>query len=214
MEMRFEKQQVRAPWLGRALTQAASWLLAHWLLLINALLGALVGVAVLVPVLYALGATVLASRIFLAYHLICAQIPSHSYFLFGYQMALCARNLAIFGSLFVGSVAFRFVRAWLPPLDWKIWLLTMIPMALDGGTQLFGWRESNWELRTLTGVIFGLGICAFLLPQIEQAARERPIHQPDAYGRAERIGDLTPGPTVDQLPEPFEQPLESGEVRP
>ena len=37
------------------------------------------------------------------------------------------------------------------------------------GTQLFGLRESNWELRTLTGVIFGLGVCWFLLPQIQSA---------------------------------------------
>jgi uncharacterized membrane protein len=129
----------------------------HWLLLVNLLLGALIGVAALVPLLYALGAMEVASRIFAAHHLICAQIPSHSYFLFGYQMALCSRNQAIYGALFVGSIAFRSMRGWLAPPDWKRWLLAMIPMTLDGGTQLFGWRESNWELRTLTGVIFGLG---------------------------------------------------------
>ncbi len=125
----------------------------------------------LVPVLYTFGWQEVGRSIFLAYHLICAQIPSHSYFLFGYQMALCARNLAIFGSLLVGSLAFRSVRAWLPPLDWRLWVVTMLPMALDGGTQLFGWRESTWELRTLTGVLFGLGVCWFALPTIEGVAR-------------------------------------------
>jgi uncharacterized membrane protein len=64
-----------------------------------------------VPLLYALGAMEVASRIFAAYHLICAQIPSHSYFLIGYRMALCSRNLAIYGALFVGSIALRVVRA-------------------------------------------------------------------------------------------------------
>ena len=104
--------------------------------------------------------------LFTAYHTIRAQIPSHSYFLLGYQVALCARNLAIYGSLFLGSLIFRWVRGWLPPLDWRLWMLTMVPMAWDAGTGLFGLRESTWELRTLTGAIFGLGVCWFVLPII------------------------------------------------
>jgi uncharacterized membrane protein len=55
-------------------------------------------------------------------------------------------------------------------LDWRFWVLAMLPMALDGGTQLFGWRESNLGLRLLTGLIFGLATAWFLLPQIEQAS--------------------------------------------
>ena len=170
MKTLVEPQQPLGRRMRRSLGLASSWLLAHWLLLLSVAVGTLVGVAVLVPLLYAAGADGMGHTIFRAYHLICGQIPSHSYFLFGYQMSLCARNLAIFGSVFAGAVAFRFVRGWLPPLDWKLWLLTLVPMALDGGTQLFGWRESTWELRTLTGVIFGLGVCWFLLPQIERAA--------------------------------------------
>ncbi len=146
-----------------------------WLVALNVFLGLLLGVAILVPVLYALGWDDIASRIFQAYHLICAQIPSHSYFLFGYQLALCARNLAIYGSLFLGTLLFRAVRGWLPAIGWRWWLVTMLPMALDGGTQLFGWRESNWELRTLTGSIFGLGVCWFVLPMLEAATRDAPI---------------------------------------
>ena len=152
----------------RTLAGLSAWLERHWLLVLNVALALLVGIAALVPMLYAFGWQEVGRQIFIAYHLICAQIPSHSYFLFGYQMALCARNLAIFGSFLAGTLAFRYVRDWLPPLDWRLWVITMLPMALDGGTQLFGWRESNWELRTLTGVIFGLGVCWFALPTIEQ----------------------------------------------
>jgi hypothetical protein len=97
-----------------------AWLGAHWLLLVTLLLGAPIGVAALVPLLFALGAMEVASRVFAAYYLICAQIPSHSYLLFGYQIALCSRTLASYGALFVGSIAFRFVRAWLEPLDWRL----------------------------------------------------------------------------------------------
>lgn len=169
------------------------WLRRHWLLLVNSVLGAFVGLALLVPMLYALGATDVGSRIFRAYHLVCDQIPSHSYFLFGYQLALCSRNLAIYGSLLGGSLAFRYVRDWWPRLAWPLWLLTLLPMALDGGTQLFGWRESNWELRTLTGAIFGLGVCWLLLPALEDAAALT------ARGRARRALDL---PVLHRPPAP------------
>lgn len=141
----------------------------HWLLVANALFAVLVAVALLVPVLYALDVQPLASQIFDAYHFICAQIPAHSYYILGYQVALCARNLAIYGSLLTGMLLFRYIRSWLPQPDFILWGLTMVPMAWDGGTQLFGWRESNWEVRTLTGALFGLGVCWFLLPRFEDA---------------------------------------------
>lgn len=143
--------------------------LSHWLLLVNLGLSLFVGVAVIVPVLYAWGWSHLGSSLFRMYHLVCAQIPNHSYFLFGYQLALCARNLAIYTSILLGSVLFRAVRDRLPPLKWCFWLLTMLPMAVDGFTQLFGLRESTWELRTVTGALFGLGVCWFLLTQLDAA---------------------------------------------
>lgn len=37
-------------------------------------------------------------------------------------------------------------------------------MAWDGTTQLFGWRESTWELRMIIGSLFGLGSVWFALP--------------------------------------------------
>lgn len=153
----------------RSVDATIAWCTGHWLLVVNLVLAGVVAVAIATPVFFALGWVGLGQHIFDAYHFICAQIPYHSYFLFGYQMALCARNLAIYGSLLGGSLLFQRVRRWWPALDWKLWLLTMVPMAWDGGTQLFGWRESNWEIRTLTGAVFGLGVCWFLLPLIEDA---------------------------------------------
>lgn len=167
------RRQAYNHFLLGALSCLGAWLQTHWLLILNVMLGAFVGVALLVPVLYAAGLPALAAPIFRAYHLACAQLPSHSYFLLGYQVALCARNLAIFGSLFVGSLAYRWVRTWLLPLDWRWWVLTLIPMAWDGGTQLVGWRESTWELRTLTGMVFGLGVCWFVLPILHGTATEQ-----------------------------------------
>jgi len=48
----------------------------------------------------------------------------------------------------------------------------LLPMALDGGTQLFGLRESNWLLRSLTGAIFGIASVWLAYPYIEDAMQE------------------------------------------
>jgi hypothetical protein len=42
-------------------------------------------------------------------------------------------------------------------------------MALDGVTQLLGWRESTWELRVSSGLLFGLASAWFVYPRIEDA---------------------------------------------
>ena len=149
------------------------WIAQQWLVLLNMVLGLIVGGAFLVPILYYFGMPDLGQQLFMAYHTICEQIPSHSYFLLGYQLGLCARNLAIYSSFLIGSLAFHALRRWLPPLDWRLWLLLLVPMALDGGAQLVGWRESTWELRTLTGVLFGLACCWFVLPRLEQMMCDR-----------------------------------------
>ena len=163
------------------------WIVRHWLLLVNVGLGLLVGGAFLVPFLYVFGWDHLGRQIFLSYHNICEQIPSHSYYLFGYQMALCARNLALYGSLFAGSLAFRLVRRRLLPLDWRLWLLMILPIALDGGTQMFGWRESNWELRTLTGTLFGIACCWLILPTLEGLIRDLTSARPRSAASADAL---------------------------
>lgn len=143
----------------------AGWFARSWRHVGIGLLALLILGAMLDPLLYAVGYSEVASRIFSLYRLICGQVPSHSYYLLGYQLALCSRNLAIYTSLLGGAIAYNWIEPRIPPLDWKLWLLTMAPMALDGGTQFFGLRESDWELRTLTGAIFGLGARWFILSQ-------------------------------------------------
>jgi uncharacterized membrane protein len=158
---------------SRGLHTALDGIRAHWLTIVNSLLGALVGVALLTPLGYAFGLTGLSDGVFHVYRFICGQTPSHSFYIAGYQACLCTRCMAIYGSMLLAGLALALFRsAPIRPLNWKFWLLAMIPMALDGGTQLFGWRESNLVLRLLTGAIFGLGTAWFLFPQIEAAARD------------------------------------------
>jgi len=166
--------------INQALTNGLEWTLEnirdHWLAIVNATLGVFVGVALLAPVGYALGLTGPASAIFSAYHFACAQTPSHSFFIFGYQTCLCSRCLAIYCSILISGVALVFLRKRqvVQSIPWFAWALAMLPMALDGFTQLFGVRESNLALRLFTGGLFGVATAWFLFPQIEKAASEEP----------------------------------------
>ncbi len=151
----------------------------HWLAMLNTLLATFIGIAFLAPVGYALGFTGPSSAVFDFYRFFCGQVPSHSFYVDGYQMCLCSRCLAIYSSLLAAGLLlamFRYRRS-IRAISWKMWALGMVPMALDGGTQLFGWHESNVYLRLLTGIIFGLTTAWFVLPQIEESS---PVAQPVA----------------------------------
>lgn len=157
-----------------------AWLRDHWLALVNTGIGVFIGLAVLAPVLRAFGLVAPGQAILSAYHLFCAQTPSHSIYLAGHQVCLCERCLAIYSSLLLGGLLLALLRRRgirVVPLRWQWWLLAMLPMALDGGTQLFGWRESNIYLRFLTGAIFGLATAWFGLAQIQDAADPAPSPQ-------------------------------------
>ncbi len=153
---------------------AGDWLRHHWLGLVNGTLAAYIGLAVLTPVGFALGLDGPASAIFRAYRIVCDELPSHSFFINGYQTCLCARCLAIYSTMLLAGLALAVVRRrqLVRSIPFWLWLVAMLPMALDGGTQLFGLRESNVWLRLLTGAIFGLATAWFTLPQIEAAATD------------------------------------------
>ncbi|NJN82447.1 MAG: DUF2085 domain-containing protein [Caldilineaceae bacterium] len=87
----------------------------------------------------------------------------------GYKVALCQRDIAIYGSVFLAGIAFAFLRRRIKPMSFKIYLLFLIPIAVDGLTQLVGLRESNWWLRSLTGALFGAASVFFAYPYIDDA---------------------------------------------
>ena len=91
---------------------------------------------------------------------------------YGYKMALCERDLAIYGSMFVMGVIFALRRQSMRQLPLKVYLLFVIPIAVDGLTQLAGLRTSNWWLRTLTGTIFGVGTVLFMYPYLARTISE------------------------------------------
>jgi uncharacterized membrane protein len=145
-----------------------NFLIQYWAIMITFALGILVFAALSVPFLSYFGLDGISKQIFFALHMVCAQIPSHSFYIFGHQLGMCERNFSIYASMFIGSLIFVLSNKRIPGIPWWLWILMILPMAIDGTTQMFGLRESTWELRVLTGTLFGLGNVWFALPLIQK----------------------------------------------
>lgn len=144
----------------------------HWLLFVNLLAGLYFGLALLGPWLRARGSALPADALYLFYGLSCHQLPERSFFVFGEKMCFCQRCAAIYGGGFILGMLYALARGRLRPLRWRWMFLLWAPMALDGFTQLFGWRESTWELRVITGSLFALSCVWVAFPYLEAAFGE------------------------------------------
>ncbi len=102
--------------------------------------------------------------------------------LLGYKVALCERDVAIWGAMALFGVVYALTGRKLPKLHWLIWVLVGLgPIGLDGFSQLFSqipntfiqsilpYRESTPLLRVLTGFLFGLTTAWFMFPLIEES---------------------------------------------
>jgi uncharacterized membrane protein len=103
--------------------------------------------------------------------------------LLGYKVALCERDIAIYGTLALGGLIFYLTKRKIKHLPWYLWVIfAILPIALDGGSQLFSlggnwpaWvpiRESTPLLRTITGSLFGLGTAWYVYPMMEESMVE------------------------------------------
>jgi uncharacterized membrane protein len=103
----------------------------------------------------------------------------------GYKMALCERDMAIYGAIFLFGVVYSLTGRRIKPLHWMLWILIgMGPIGLDGFSQLFSqmewawlasilpYRESTPFLRVLTGGLFGLATAWFAYPYMEESMSE------------------------------------------
>jgi uncharacterized membrane protein len=103
----------------------------------------------------------------------------------GYKMALCERDMAIYGSILFFGLLYAASGRRLKPLHWMLWVLIgMGPIGLDGFSQLFSqmewqwlasilpYRESTPFLRVLTGGLFGFTTAWFAYPYMEESMAE------------------------------------------
>lgn len=99
----------------------------------------------------------------------------------GYKVALCQRDAAIYLFILLFGLVFGASGQKIKELRWYVWLLVgIIPIALDGGTQMlsqmglpflswFPTRESTPFLRALTGALFGFFTAWLGYPLVESS---------------------------------------------
>jgi len=195
------------------LNQGVFWLARHWLALFNILVGVYTGGAILTPVMMKFGFEGVGNMLYAFYNPFCHQYPFRSWFLFGphmarpltepisvlkmnqltqftgnenigYKMALCQRDIAMYGIIFVAGLVYGLLRSrkTLRPLPmWIYFVFGIVPIMLDGGIQWLSYLmwvlfpglvaypfETIPLMRTLTGTLFGLGIVATSYPYINE----------------------------------------------
>ena len=171
----------------------------HWLALANAALAVFLGLAFVAPALMALGLAGPARSLYSAYALVCHQWAFRSFFLFGerfaypletlrplvgeqrvyefigspmlgYKVAFCERDVAIYAAMLLTGLLYARVRGRLRPPSLPVIGCLILPIALDGFTQLLGLRESTWQLRAATGALFGVAFVWLMYPQLERSS--------------------------------------------
>lgn len=111
----------------------------------------------------------------------------------GYKVALCERDVAIYGGILISGLLFGLVRKRLKPLPILAWaVFGILPLAIDGGSQLLGFipllnfpiRESTPFLRSLTGALFGVMNVWLAYPYVEETMQETRIAITDKLATA------------------------------
>ncbi len=132
---------------------------------------------------------------------------------FGYKMALCERDMAIYAFLLTGGIVYGILRRRyaIKPLPLLAFIIVGLgPISLDGFSQLFGYmgqpipgldvtavqtffssifplRESTPLLRTGTGALFGFMLAWLALPHVNEGMK---ITERDLEKKLRRIGEL------------------------
>jgi uncharacterized membrane protein len=154
--------------IDRGVYQASN----HWLMWVGAIMFMTIGFAILAPILVAAGHPNLARPIYGYFSFFCHQRADRSFHLSGEKMACCERCAAVYGTLAVGSILFFILRDHIKPPRLRYIGYFALPLALDGLSQLAGFRESTTELRVITGAIFGLSLSWLIYPYLEKGFAE------------------------------------------
>jgi uncharacterized membrane protein len=188
--------------MTRWLTRFLYGFSTHWIWIISgAIIGFYVVLPLLAPWFMARGHDGWANVLYMIYRPLCHQLPERSFFLFGpqytytleelgratgglvphrwvgnseigYKIAVCQRDLAIYGVMGLAGFLFWPLRRVLKPLPIRGFLALIAPMAVDGTGQLFGlWTSTPWS-RVITGGLFGLAAVLLVFPYLESALRE------------------------------------------
>jgi uncharacterized membrane protein len=86
----------------------------------------------------------------------------------GYKLPVCSRDVALYLAMLLGALLLPLVmkmkgEGW--PNKWLL-VAACVPIAIDGGTQLVGMRESSNLMREITGVIVGFALPFYIVPML------------------------------------------------
>ncbi len=87
----------------------------------------------------------------------CHRLSSRSFFVKNRQFHVCARCTGLITGYIISPLLLL-----VSDYASKIFIFSCTTLALDGLTQLMGWRESNNKLRFITGLTTGATSLAFL----------------------------------------------------
>ncbi|MBC7264186.1 MAG: DUF2085 domain-containing protein [Chloroflexi bacterium] len=186
--------------VNRCLNRVVYVIASHWLAMVNIAIGLLIGLSFIAPLAMELGLSQLGRLLYTAFIPFCHQQPERSFFLFGpqftyslrelvrlvgpdvprryvgntaigFRLAICERDIGIYGGLLLAGLIFALLRERLRPLSVRYYLLLILPMVIDGSAQLLGLYESTWWLRLLTGVLFSIATVWLVYPMVEAGMR-------------------------------------------
>lgn len=99
----------------------------------------------------------------------------------GYKVALCERDIAIYGGILLFGGIFAITRRRIKSIHWILWIIVgLVPIGMDGLSQLISqppmnlltFRESTPLFRTITGFLFGFVTAWFGYPYVEETMSE------------------------------------------
>ena len=226
------------------LNRGVFWLANHWVGLINAVILVYLAGTFVAPVLMHTDAQRAAGAVYAFYRPFCHQYPFRSWFLYGdaaahplhepisllkmnalsayvgspeegYKIALCQRDVAIYGAMLVTGLAYGVARrfAKIRPLPlWLYFTFGIVPMLLDGGIQWLSYAiwlifpgllaepfETIPLMRALTGALFGFGVIGVGYPYLAEYFDDVRDTLRDKYGWG---GDSPQRSVVGSQPEP------------
>lgn len=95
-------------------------------------------------------------------NLICHRRPDRSFHYKNHQFPVCARCTGFYTGLAVFIIYNYLFNVEYNLNLFIISIILLIPVSIDGFTQLAGLRESNNNLRFITGFIGGIGLIIFM----------------------------------------------------
>lgn len=132
------------------------------------------------PVAAAAGDKWLAQGVYSFFGLICHQMPSRSFFIFGHQMGVCSRCFGVYSGLLAGVLAYPLWRRIenTDPLP-RFWLFAaMIPIGLDWSLTILGIWENTFTTRFVSGSILGIACATYILPAAVETVTVRIASRP------------------------------------